>query len=123
MLCFLFIITIDYARLFYYSLTLKNACRNGAYYASNYPGLYSYQTASDATNADLSNLSPAPTVTIRYAASSTGPFNSTAVIPNGYVEVKAEWTFHSITHYPGVPEHVDLVRTCRMKVAPVLPSF
>ncbi|HXG12134.1 MAG TPA: TadE family protein, partial [Gemmataceae bacterium] len=36
-LCFLFVIAIDYARIFYFGVTLENCARNGAYYCSNYP--------------------------------------------------------------------------------------
>ena len=34
-LSFLFVVCIDFARVFYFSLTLKNCARNGAYYASD----------------------------------------------------------------------------------------
>ncbi len=44
-LCFMFVISIDYARIFYFSLTMEHAARNGAYFASDYPGLYSYTSA------------------------------------------------------------------------------
>ena len=122
-LCFLFVIAIDYARVFYYSLTMENAARNGAYYASDYPGIYSYQTAEQVTLADLSNLSPAPTVEIRYSTVSDGPFDSAAPISTGYVQVQVTWTFNSITRFPGVPNTTILVRRCHMKVAPITPSF
>jgi Flp pilus assembly protein TadG len=122
-LCFLFVIAIDYARIFYYSLTLNNAARNGAYFASNYPGIYSYQTAQQVVEADLSNLNPDPTIKIRYATTEEGPFESTAPISNGYVEVEVTWTFTSLTNFPGVPATTTLVRRCRMKVAPITPTF
>lgn len=123
LLCFLFVIAIDYARIFYYSLTLENAARNGAYYASNYPGIYAYTTAEAVVTADVSNLSPAPTVDIRYATTADGPFETTTPITNGYVEVKVTWNFKSITKFPGVPTNTTLVRKCRMKVAPITPTF
>lgn len=123
MLCFLFVIAIDYARIFYYSLTLENAARNGAYYASNYPGIYSYTTAEAVVTADVSNLSPAPTVTIRYSNVAEGPFEATAPIANGYVQVQVTWNFKSITNFPGVPTNTTLTRRCRMKVAPITPTF
>jgi len=121
-LCFLFVIAIDYARIFYYSLTLENAARNGAYYASNYPGIYAYTTAADVVTADVSNLTPAPTVAIGYSSVAEGPFDSPTPIANGYVEVQVTWNFKSITKFPGVPTNTTLVRKCRMKVAPITPS-
>jgi Flp pilus assembly protein TadG len=123
MLCFLFVIAIDYARIFYYSLTLENAARNGAYYASNYPGIYAYTNAQAVVTADVSNLSPAPTVEIRYSTSSEGPFETITPINNGYVQVQVTWTFKSITKFPGVPTNTILTRRCRMKVAPITPTF
>src|SRR4051812_3829396 len=92
-LCFLFVIAIDCARVFYYSVTLNNAARNGAYYASNYPGIYSYQNAQAVVAADVSDLSPAPTVTIYYSNVADGPFESAAPLVNGYVQVEITWQF------------------------------
>jgi Flp pilus assembly protein TadG len=122
-ICFLLVITIDYGRLFYYSLTLENGARNGAYYASNYPGLYSFASAQQAASADFQNMNPAPTVDIKYAGSVDGPFASATPIPNGYVQVTTTWVFHTITNYPGVPSAITLQRSCQMKVAPIEPSF
>ena len=122
-LCFMFVIAIDYARVYYFSLTLQSAARNGAYFASDYPGLYSFTTAYDVTMADLSNLSPTPQVAINYSTASTGPFTSPTPIAAGYVEVIVTWTFNSITSFPGVPNTTTLVRTCRMQMAPIEPSF
>ena len=122
-LCFLFVISVDYARVFYFSLTLKNAARNGAYYASNYPGIYSYQTAQQVVTADVSNLSPPPTIEINYSVDANGPYVIPVPMSNGYVEVKVTWTFNSITRFPGVPATTTLVRNCRMKVAPITPNF
>ena len=120
---FLMVITIDFARLFYYSLTLENGARSGAYYASNYPGLYSFTSAQQAASADFQNLNPAPTIDIAYSSSVNGPFSSAAPIPNGYVQVTATWVFSTITNYPGVPSSYTIQRQCQMKVAPIEPSF
>jgi Flp pilus assembly protein TadG len=122
-IAFLLVITIDYARLFYYSVTLENGARNGAYYASNYPGLYSFTSAQQATAADFQNLNPAPSVDVMYGAAPDGPFASATPIANGYVQVTATWVFHTITKYPGVPSDTTLQKSCRMKVAPIEPSF
>ena len=117
------IIALDYGRLFYYSLTLQNGARSGAYYASDYPGIYSFANAQQATAADLQNLSPAPSIDIKYSSSANGPFTSITPIPNGFVQVTTTWDFHTITKYPGVPSTTTLQRSCRMKVAPIEPSF
>jgi Flp pilus assembly protein TadG len=122
-LCFLFVIAVDYGRIFYFSLTMQAAARNGAYFASNYPGLYSYQNAGDVTRADLSNMTPQPDVAINYSNDMDGPYVSPAPIPNGYVEVKVTWTFKSITAFPGLPTNTTITRTCRMQMAPIEPNF
>lgn len=122
-LCFLFVVAIDYARIFYYTMTLENAARSGAYYASNYPGIYGYTSAQTTALGDTPNLSPAPTVMTRYSYSPGGPYWSEAPISNGYVEVAVIWQFDTVTTYPGIPKHTQLVRKCRMKVAPITPNF
>jgi len=122
-LCFLFVIAIDYARIFYYGMTLENAARSGAYYASNYPGIYGYTSAQQSALGETTNLSPTPTVTVMYSNSVGGPYNNPAPISNGYVEVSVIWTFKTITTYSGVPKETNLTRRCRMKVAPITPNF
>jgi Flp pilus assembly protein TadG len=122
-IAFLLVITIDYARLFYYSVTLENGARNGAYYASDYPGLYSFTSAQQATAADFQNLNPTPTINIAYSSSPSGPFASATPIANGYVQVTTSWDFHTITNYPGIPSTITLQKSCVMKVAPILPNF
>jgi hypothetical protein len=122
LLAFLFVITIDFARVFYYTVTLYNCARNGAYYASNYPGIYAYTSASNAALADAPNLTPTPTVTTYYSATADGPYTSTTPITNGYVQVTVSWPFQTVTSYPGVPSTLSLSRSAKMKVAPVTPS-
>lgn len=131
-LCWLFVVAVDYARLFYDAVTLENCARNGAYYASNYPNndyvynnIYGYSNLNDAVLSDASNLSPAPTYTVGYSSSSSGPFTQSLPPANGggYVQVTVNWTFHSITNYPGVPSTVSLSRSSIMQVAPAMPSF
>jgi Flp pilus assembly protein TadG len=114
LLVFLFVIAIDFARAFYFALTITNCARNGAVYGSMDP-----THAADTTGiqqmalADASNLSPQPTVT-----STTG----TDTQGNPYVSVTVTWTFNTVATYPGVPSTLTLSRTVQMRVAPVLPK-
>lgn len=109
-LMFLFVIAVDYARIFYYSLTLENCARNGALCASNaynYPMPYSNPT--QAALADGASLNP--------------PLKSTDVqvdnnSTNSTVTVTINYTFQTITNYPGLPSSVNLVRSVEMRVAP-----
>jgi hypothetical protein len=121
-LSFLFIVAIDFARLFYFSLTLKNCARNGAYYASDYPGIYGYGSPSAAALADAGNLSPAPNVTVGYDSSPTGTFSQTSPVRPGYVQVTVTWTFQTVTDYPGIANTWNLSQSEIMEMAPITPS-
>lgn len=112
---FLFVVAVDYSRLFYYSLTMTNCARNGALYASDptTAALSPYRSVSAAALADAGNLSPAPTVTSTSSSDSTG----------NYVDVTVTYVFHTITNYPGIPSQVTLTRTVRMRAVPQTPSF
>jgi Flp pilus assembly protein TadG len=125
LLAFLFVVGIDFARVFYFSLTLKNCARNGAYFASDYPGLYGYTTATDTALADGSNLNPpltASNVTIGYDSSSTGTFSQTTPVRPGYVKVTVTWTYTTVTNYPGVPSTWNLSQSEIMEMGPITPS-
>jgi Flp pilus assembly protein TadG len=114
-LAFLFVIAVDYGRVFYYSLTIENCARNGALYASDpfAPSQSPYASVNDAALADASNLQPPPTIT---------SINGTDTSGNAYVEVTVSWTFASLTNFPGVPGSTNISRTVRMRPAPVTPQ-
>ncbi|HXG12771.1 MAG TPA: hypothetical protein VNK04_23635, partial [Gemmataceae bacterium] len=129
-LCFLFVIAIDYARIFYFGVTLENCARNGAYYCSNYPNanyvyndIYGYKNADEAITKDATNLSPKPTYTVEYASAPEGPFSTAPTNSSRYVRVTVKWTFHSLTNFPGVPAKVDLARAATMRMSPTMPKF
>lgn len=135
-LVFLFVLAIDFARVFYFGVVLENSARNGAYYASNYPNanylyndIYGYQTLNDAVLKDATGIngfssgSNAATYSVSYSSSSTGSFASTADANTAYVQVKVKWDFHSITQFPAIPAVLTMNRGVIMKMAPVLPNF
>lgn len=110
-LIFLFVIAVDFARIFYYSQVIENCARQGALYACDpkAPANNLYDGLDDAALADASNLSPQPTV-----SSATG----TDGAGNAYVAVTVTWQFQTITNLPGVPNNVTLSRTVQMRTAP-----
>lgn len=113
LLTFLFMITIDYARIFYYSLTIENCARNAAVFAcnaSNYQMPYS--SIAEAAIADGSNLNPPLTT------SNVSVANGTDANNNPTVTVTVNYTFQTITGFPGLPANVNLVRSVEMRVAP-----
>ena len=98
-LLFLFVITVDWGRVFYYSITLTNCARQGALYASNaiaagQAPAPSLQTAVQAALADAGGLSPEPTVESFTNGSS--------------ITVTVSWKFSTISNYPGVTNPVIL---------------
>ncbi|HBI42058.1 MAG TPA: hypothetical protein DDY78_04255 [Planctomycetales bacterium] len=109
-LVFLFVIAVDFGRIFYFSQTIENCARNGAIYGSNLTTAQSpYSNIQQAALADAENLNPQPTVTSATGTDASG---------NAYVQVTVAWQFKTITTYPGVPSPVNLSRTVQMRVAP-----
>jgi Flp pilus assembly protein TadG len=132
-LCFFFAVALDYARIFYFGITVQNCARNGAYYASDYPNnnyiynnIYGYTSLADAVTRDAGDLSPTPTWTVGYGTSPSGPFtasSSSATNGGGYVQVTVNWTMTSLTSLPGIPSTVTVSRSCVMQIAPAEPNF
>jgi Flp pilus assembly protein TadG len=113
-LMFLFVIGVDFARVFYHSLTLTNCARNGAFYGCQ-DATHAADTAGiqTAALADAGNLSPAPTVSSTTTTDADG---------NSCVQVTTTYTFQTITSYPGVPSSLTLTRTVQMRTAPTVPT-
>ena len=114
LICFLFVISVDFARVFYFDLTVANCARSGALYAGQDP-THALDTTGiqvvaqkDAGNLDLTQL----TVT-------SSPNSATA--PTA-VTVTVTYPFHTVTQYPGVPSSLTLSRSVQVNVAPLLPN-
>ena len=114
LLVYLFVIAVDWGRIFYYSLAIENCARNGALYGCDpfEPAQSTYATLSDAALADAGNIQPPPTITSVNGKDTAG---------NNYVEVTVSWTFTSLTNFPGVPSTTNITRTVRMRMQPVTP--
>ena len=130
-LAFLFVIAVDYGRIIYYTVTIDNCVHNGAIFASQtfdnqnqqWIGNNQYwqcpsgqiSAVVDATLADGGSLNPAlksSNVTVSTGTDADG--NSTTTVTVNY-------TFQTITNFPGVPANVTIVRSCQMRVAPATP--
>jgi Flp pilus assembly protein TadG len=118
LLAFLFIVSVDFARIFYHTNVVTNCARNGALYLSDpYVAATSYYTDyKQAALADGSNLDPA--LTADDISSSSG----TDAEGHPYVEVTVTYQFNTVTSYPGVPSPFTFARTVRMRVAPESPE-
>jgi Flp pilus assembly protein TadG len=115
LLVFLFLITIDFARVYYFSLTLTNCARAGAMYASDPAVAHEspFADVQEAALADATNISPAPTITQTQGTDASGRL---------YVEVTASYTFSTITGFPGIPNNLALTRSVKMYVAANTPT-
>lgn len=115
LLVFLFLVAADFARVYYFSLTLTNCARAGALYASDPTtmGESPFPTMQAAALADATNISPSPTITQVSGSDATGRM---------YVDVTAAHTFGTIAGFPGIPDAIQLRRTVRMYVAANKPS-
>jgi Flp pilus assembly protein TadG len=133
-LAFMFIIVVDWARIFYYSIAVTNCARNGAMYkarqqsATTTDGTYTddglinlYLNASPdpvtaAALADASDLSPTPTVSSTTGSDTYG----------SYVEVTVSYPFQTVANFAFlnflVPSSTNVTSTCRMYVPPEVPN-
>jgi hypothetical protein len=113
-LVFLIAVGVDFARIYYYTLTVTNCARNGAMYGSYSPDRATDTSGIEATAlADASNLDPAPTVATATGTDSEG---------HPVLRVSVSWTFNSITRIPPIPSNVPITRTVEMRIAPDLPA-
>src|SRR5947209_20497020 len=86
-LLFTFLAGVDFARVFYYQLTLTNCARNGAAYGSMDPTHAADKTGiQSAAQADASNLSPLPSVNSQTGNDADG---------NPFVLVSVTFTFQT----------------------------
>jgi Flp pilus assembly protein TadG len=115
LLVFLFVVAVDFARIYYFSLTLTNCARAGALYASD-PATADespFDSYQDAALADATNLDPQPELSQTTGTDASG---------RTYVEVTAKYTFSTVTVFPGVPSEMSLSRSVRMYQSAITPS-
>lgn len=111
-LLLLIVIGVDFARIYYHELTLINAARTGAVFASAHPDNAKNKTAIEAVVlGDTQNLTPSPKV-----SSSTNTVDGIE-----YVTVTVKWDFNTVVDYPGIPKPFTLERSVKMRVTPLNP--
>jgi Flp pilus assembly protein TadG len=117
-LALLFVVTVDFARVFYYQLTIEDCARNGALLGSS---LRSYQETGW-----VQPYNDIATVTVADGASLNPPLDSSMVnVTNGKgsdgnsnVTVTITYPFTTITQFPGFGNTFNLQAKCSMRVAP-----
>ena len=113
-LLFVFVVTLDFCRVSYYSVTVSNCARNGAVYGS-----------ADQTRArDTSGIQAAAQADARFNLDPERlSVSSSTDAAASYVQVTVNYPFTTITQYPGIPRQMNLSRTVRMDVVPATPTF
>jgi Flp pilus assembly protein TadG len=115
LLILLFLVAVDFARVFYFSLTLTNCARAGALYASDPVAATEspFPDFQSAALADCTNITPQPTITSTNGVDTSG---------RAFVAVTANYSFNTVTKFPVIPSQVQLTRTVRMYVAANTPN-
>ena len=133
LLAYLFVMTVDYARILYYTITIENCLQNGAIFGSQVfdnqnqqwigntqywqgPNGQLVSLEKAATELDGTNLDP--------ALADSNLTVTTGVDKDGNAEniVTLSYTFSTIAAYPGIPSEVTISRTAQMRVAPPTPT-
>jgi Flp pilus assembly protein TadG len=113
-LFFIFVAAVDYARVFYYYLTVTNCACQGALYAStDHTHALDTSGIQTAALADAADLKPTPSVSSTTGTDSAG---------NPLVKVTVTYPFKTVTSFPGIPSSVTIRRTVQMRVAPTAVS-
>jgi Flp pilus assembly protein TadG len=110
---FFMVIGIDFARVYCHSLTIANAARNGAIYASqSMTAANDYNGIQAAALADCAGLSPTPQV--------ASPQIVTDSQGNQCVLVTVTYAFTTITSYPAVPSSMTIQQSCQIRIQPAI---
>jgi Flp pilus assembly protein TadG len=132
----IFVITIDFARVFYESIALTNAARAGAQYGSSTAARSGDLAGMQMVAMTAVNTAGVTAVATRscQCASDSGVFSATTPVANDCttapalscpanhrvitVTVTTSKTFTTImSNFPGVPNSLDLTRTATLRVA------
>jgi Flp pilus assembly protein TadG len=115
LLVLLFVLAVDWSRVFYYYVVIDNCARNGAVYASDaYSNVGSpYKDITAAALADAPNVQPTPTVTSATGTDANG---------HAYAECTVSYTFRTVSNFPLVPSTTQIVRTVRVYQADRFPK-
>ena len=114
-LAFVFVVTIDFSRIFYCSLTVANCARNGAVYGSA-----DAQHALDTAGIDAASRDDAGNLDSQQLSVTSA--TDSQVNPS-YLDVTVTYPFSTITRYPWVPSQLTIQRKVRVSVVPATPNL
>jgi Flp pilus assembly protein TadG len=114
-LAFMFVVAVDFCRVFYFTQIVTTGARNGALYLSdpNGPNQSPYATLDEAAKADAdSSITSQFLVTKTPGTDTVGP----------YTVVTVTYSFASITKFPGIPTTFTISRSAMARPAPAIPN-
>src|SRR5207249_299311 len=108
---FLFLVAIDFCRVFYYSQTVEGCAEAGALYASGTVKPTSTTSATTAAQQAAVNEGTSLSPALQTA-------DVTVTIANGVATVTVTHQFQTIVTYPALPSGITITRTVQMPVVP-----
>jgi Flp pilus assembly protein TadG len=115
LLVFLFLVAVDFCRVFYFAQTLQNCAYSGALYASSTVGRPLTQTAEAAAKQAAVSEGTSLKPPLADTQVSYTPADS-----QGDITVTVTYTFYTITNFPGLPSSVTLTRFAKMRTSPTV---
>jgi len=115
LLAFLFLVVVDFCRIFYFAQVVTNCARNGAVYLSDpvTAAKSPYTSVQEATKADAgADIGSQMTISSQSGSDSYGD----------YVHVTVDYPFQTITSFPGIPNRLTITRTVEVRVASAVPQ-
>lgn len=113
LLMFLFGIGVDWARAFYYHITITNAARNAAIWGCDNP-----TRATDTAGIQAIALQDTTSLGSGVTVSSS----VVTVSGTDYLKVTVSYPFTTLTGFPGTPSTQTIYQTAEMRVMPTSPA-
>jgi Flp pilus assembly protein TadG len=113
LLCFLFVLAIDYSRIFYFTMVVTNCARNGAIY-----GMQTTKTANDASGIAAAAAMDAGNLNVQQLSVTSSTDSDTSA---SYVIVTVAYPFSTLSNFPGISSTTTISRTVRLLVPPLTP--
>lgn len=110
-LVFLIVASVDFARIYYYAITIENCAMNGAIYGSDdaLAAKCPYGSIEEAALADAANLTTPPTVSYIFDTDASN---------NDFVRVTVSYDFQTVTNFPVIGGTWPISRTVQMRLTP-----
>jgi Flp pilus assembly protein TadG len=114
-LMFMFLVAVDFCRVFYFSQVVTTCARNAALYVSDPdgPNQSRYPSLDAAARGDAD-----PSFASQLAVTSTSGTDAVGK----YTQVTVSFPFTSISRYPGIPQTLTVKRTALVRPAPAIPK-